>query len=147
MHSFMFAKVLIYICCFVYCMVSLFALFSWYFCISVDCMNMKSMYSYMFTIILMVYLLFCKLYGMFVCPDLKAHLYICRLYESLHSQMSAQIMIVHLLFCKLQAQNIIYLKPIQPFCPSQPFNWCSEADPGHAIPLLFKKYQNTAATL
>ena len=50
MHSFMFAKVLIYICCFVSCMVRSFALFSWHFCFIVDCK--KSMHTYKFAIIL-----------------------------------------------------------------------------------------------
>ena len=60
-------------------MVCLFSLFSRYFCISVDCI--KSMHSYMFAKILFVYLLFCKLYGMSVCPVLLVLLYYCRLYK------------------------------------------------------------------
>ena len=35
----------------------------------------------MFAIILIVYLLFCILYGIFVCPVLLVLLYYCRLYE------------------------------------------------------------------
>ena len=35
----------------------------------------------MFAIILIVYLLFCILYGIFVCPVLLVLLYFCRLYK------------------------------------------------------------------
>ena len=60
-------------------MVCLFALFSWYFCIIVDCI--KSMLSYMIEKIPVVYLLFCILYGVFVFLALLVLLYFCRLYE------------------------------------------------------------------
>ena len=60
-------------------MVCLFALFSWYFCIIVDCI--KSMLSHMIDKILVVYLWFCILYGVFVSPVLLVLLYFCRLYK------------------------------------------------------------------
>ena len=41
----------------------------------------KSMHSYTVAKILVVYLLFCKLYGIFVCPALLVLLYYCRLYK------------------------------------------------------------------
>ena len=94
-----------------------------------------------------VYFWFCKLYGMFVCPVLLAHMYFFRSYETTAFLYVRPNPDCTLLFCKLQVQNIIYLKPIQPICLSQPFHWPSEAFPGHAIPLLFKRCLNTLLQL